>query len=313
MKLKNVISGYRTFLTDEISPVPVATYRILFGVIALTNAFFLWPDRLAWFSDAGVLPLQLGQSLIGTDRLNLFNLFGASVPVVELVFYVHVVSALGIFLGLFTRVSTICFYLTLASFHHRNLFIIHSGDTLLRLMAFWMVFAPSSEVLSLDSFFRGYSKRKVSGFAVRMMQLQLCLLYFVSFYWKATGPSWLNGTAVHLVGELDQFARFPLPLFLNTVWGSCFLTWTTLLVEGLFPFAVWFEETRLWMLGAAVILHAGLEYSLNVQLFQFVITSVFVLFLKEEELVRPLRFLRRRLSQLPAYRLDQTTSTQSDL
>lgn len=169
-------------------------------------------------------------------------------------------------------------------------------------MSFWLIFTHCSEAFSLDRFFRNCKPSgpsgvgKVPGAAVRIMQLQLCLLCFVSFYSKATGPSWLDGTAVHLVARLDQFTLFPVPDIFYSVWGSRILTWTTLLVEGLFPVAIWFEETRLWILGAALLLHAGLEYSLNVQLFQYVITSVFILFLKEEELLKPVRWLRLKVS-----------------
>jgi len=44
-----------------------------------------------------------------------------------------------------------------------------------------------------------------------MIQLQLSLLYFVTFLLKIKGAPWLQGTALFYVYHIDELKRFPLP------------------------------------------------------------------------------------------------------
>ena len=54
-------------------------------------------------------------------------------------------------IGKFTRTSAIVAFILLSSFHEKNTLILNSGDTLIRLMLFYLAIAPSGKCLSLDS------------------------------------------------------------------------------------------------------------------------------------------------------------------
>ena len=45
--------------------------------------------------------------------------------------------------------------------------------------------------------------------AQRMIQLELSLMYFATFCWKAKGAPWLQGTAMFYIYHLDEFRRLP--------------------------------------------------------------------------------------------------------
>ena len=97
--------------------------------------------------------------------------------------------------------------------------------------------------------------------------------------WKTTGGTWRDGTAVGMVLQLGEFQRFPIPDFFMTPLASQLFTSGTLAFELGFPVLVWVPALRLPVLAAGLAFHAGLEWILNVQLFQWLITSYYILFL----------------------------------
>ena len=292
------------FPLEDVSPLPLGVFRILVGTIGIVNALFLLPDIHTWYSENGLLPTEVLFPLWGTQAVNLFTWLGSDHVAVSAVFALLLVSALGVFLGLFTQVSTVLFCLALTSFHGRNPYIMHSGDSLFALMSFWLMFTPCDEALSIDRLIRiarGKSHpgrwEKISPVVINILQWQLCIVYFVTFYWKMMGPAWRDGTAVYIVSQIDQIRRFPLPAFYYTLTMSKILTWFTLLVEGMFPFLVWFKKTRFLAIGVIFLLHTSLEYTLNIQLFQFIIASVLVLFLEENEILGVGHWLKSKVRQ----------------
>jgi hypothetical protein len=77
---------------------------------------------------------------------------------------------------------------------------------------------------------------------------------------------------------LDEFKKFPVPDFVQTLWFSRCATWSSLAVEAAFPLLIWIRPLRPYMLLAGILLHLGLEYSMNIPFFQWVVLSSYVLF-----------------------------------
>src|SRR5688572_13047347 len=55
ISLKDILRGWNRFFFEPQSPLPVAVYRILLGLIILANHALLLPDVDDWFSDRGSL------------------------------------------------------------------------------------------------------------------------------------------------------------------------------------------------------------------------------------------------------------------
>ena len=98
--------------------------------------------------------------------------------------------------------------------------------------------------------------------------------------------AWNDGSAVGQVLNLLEFRRFPLPDLLRSAAMSQALTGFAATVEILFPLLVWFKDTRKPALIAGLLLHLGMEWSLNIQLFQPTILSLYLLFMSPETLRR---------------------------
>lgn len=286
MTFERVILGFWRWLTEPVSPLPLAAFRILFGLILLLNGAFLFQDLGMWFETNGIFPLSLAKSMIGIYRLNVFLQLGDSHAIVSTVFWIYMVASALLMAGLFPRRMALIAYIALASFDHRNIYILHSGDTFIRVISFLMIFAPSGAALSVESLIRGYPLKSINPAAFRAIQFQVCLLYAAAFCFKAKGASWMNGNSVYIVQQVTEFQRFPVPDFMRTAFMSKVLTWGTLAIEGTFPLLVWFRDTRLLAILFMVLLHLGIEFSMNIQLFEWTLISAMALFLNENEIRR---------------------------
>jgi len=216
------------------------------------------------------------------------------------------VSAVFLGLGLFTRASSVLVFVLLASVHERNLFITNGGDTLVRAAAFFLMFAPAGAALSLDrlrNLRRGTEGREIrprAPWAQRMIQIELCLLYLMTFWNKSQGPAWVNGTALYYVYHLDQFRRFPMPGLFHAINMIRLETWFTLAAEFSLGVLVWIKELRYPILLVGVALHLSLEYSMNVPMFQWTALALYVTFIDAADLARAGAWLRVRFSPLAA-------------
>ena len=286
MTLQGVILRFWRWLTEPVSPLPLAAFRILFGVILILNGAFLFQDLDMWFETSAIFPLSLARTMIGTNRLNVFLQLGDSHTVVSTVFWIYMAASVLLMIGIFPRRMALIVYIALASFGHRNIYVLHSGDTFIRVVSFLMIFAPSGAALSLESLIRGYPLKSINPAAFRALQFQVCLLYAAAFCFKAKGAAWMNGSGVYIVQQLTEFQRFPVPDFMRTPFMSKVLTWSTLAIEGGFPLLVWFRDTRLLAIIFLILMHLGIELTMNIQLFEWTLISSMALFLNENEIRR---------------------------
>ena len=114
--------------------------------------------------------------------------------------------------------------------------------------------------------------------AQRLMQLQVATVYLGAFLSKAGGEKWANGTAAYYPLHLPETVRFPM-LGSDVLWVINLITWGTIAVELALATLVWVPRLRLYVLAAGVMLHLGIEYSMNIPLFSFMMIVSYVTFL----------------------------------
>ena len=300
MTLKAVARGWNEFFFAPQSPIPIALFRILYGIVLTANLLLLWPEWLAWYGPHAWMSLSTMYKVEPGLRLNMFTILPSSDLWAESVFWVALISALLLTIGFLTRLSSIAAFVCLTSIHQRNLLILHSGDTFLRVAGFFLIFAPAAAALSVDRLLRvrtGKDSRNIeprSPWAQRMIQLELSLLYFFSFWWKSMGVPWVNGTALYYVIHLDEIRRFPVPAWIQRPLIIQLGTWFTLVLEFSLGILIWIKELRYPLLVLGVLFHLCLEYSLNIPMFQWDVLSAYVLFIDGADLERAWCWIRRR-------------------
>ena len=285
MSLRSFIRFWNQFFFHEQSPVPIALFRILYGALVVITLVLMRSDWLNWYGANAWLSLSTALKLEPGPRLNLFTIIPQGDVWIEGLFWVSLSSAALLSLGIFTRINSILVFVCLTSIHQRNLYMLHGGDTFLRLAGFFLMFAPAGAALSLDRMIRirrGKESRNLqprSPWAQRMIQLQLSFMYVVTFLLKIKGAPWLQGTALFYVYHLDELRHFPLPywFFHSTVLKAG--AWSALVLEFSLGVLIWVKEFRYVLLAIGLLFHLWLEYSLNIPMFQWDILSAYVLFI----------------------------------
>lgn len=299
ISLRDLGQGWNRFFFAEEKPLAIAVFRIVFGLVLLANQLLLLPHVPDWYGVRGVVSFDVAEKLPGGAGLNLFAWLPQHDATVWALYWGSCVLAVLLIIGLATRTSAALLFLTLVSLHHRNVLILNGGDTFLRLALFFLIFSGAGRAFSLDRLLR-IARGRESGappllapWATRLIQLQLAFLYFYAFVWKATGGMWLAGTAVYYTSRLVEFWRFPLPYIFEHMWTIQLWSWATLLIEFALGTLVWIKELRYWVLLAGVLLHAGIDYAMNIPLFGFIMISAYVTFVPPGDLERFFERLRR--------------------
>lgn len=293
MKISDIVSGWDRFFFSPVSPYPVAAYRILQGCIFLQLTLSLGPDLLVWFGYPGIIQ----EKTINVDGLNKLNIF-SYYPNNEWVFGIWIASiaaALCLTVGFQTRLASIVLFVVVVSFSNRNSFLLNAGDTYLRSVAFWLMFAASSEVWSVDSWLRNRrripSDPLISAWSWRALQLQVCFVYYSAFFAKTGGWFWSSGEAVYIATRFESLFRLPLPFSFDDVLISNVFTFGTLSVEAALFSLIWVKELRYYVIALGTCLHLTIDWCMAIPMFEWMMIVSFVLFIDAIDLTNSVKQL----------------------
>jgi Vitamin K-dependent gamma-carboxylase len=303
MSLRSLFRAWNEFFYKPVSPLPVCIFRIIFGIVGIANLFLLRPEWMQWYGPHAFVSMETVTKLSFGPSMSLFQILPQTDLAINIFFWVFVLFTTMLTVGFMTRFAAVAVYLCLGTIQMRNGYILNSGDTLMMVTGFFLMFAPSGALLSVDHWLRVRRGREdatvklYSPWAQRMLQIQTGVVYFATFYWKSMGVLWVNGMAVYYALRLEDFRRFPLPPIHN-LYLIRSLTWSTLLIEFALGVLIWFKETRYYVLLAGVCLHIGIEYSMNIPLFEWIMVGTYVNFIEPKDLTKIWNWVHDRTMDL---------------
>lgn len=281
-------------------PEPTSTLalvRIAFALVMVGWTVALLPSLSALFGTTGILPRQ--PAAPGTwGALEAVSQHAA----VVVCFVILLASSAALLVGYRTRLAALLVFAGLVSFERRNPFVFDSGDSLLRVIALYLALAPAGASLSFDRARRSgehfWEFPLRAPWALRLMQIQLSVIYLATVWAKARGSTWTDGTAVSYALRVSDLNRFPVPHALtHSVLVSNLLTYGTLSIEFALAVLVWNRAARPWVLGLGVALHLGIEYSIRVGFFTLAMFVLYVAFVPPETATRVVLAARQWLEQ----------------
>ncbi len=260
-------------------PTPTSTLalvRIAFGLLVFAWTVSLTPDLSGFFTTGGIYPAQVK----GPGVWGVLGPLPSGWAVVG-VYTALLVGSLALAAGWFTRLAAAVVFLGLMSFERRNPWVFNGGDGLLRIVAFYLTLAPAGESLSIDrrrrhpTSFWEFPAR--APWALRLMQVQLSVVYIAGVWDKVQGTAWNNGTAVSYALRVSDLAGLPTPAFLShSPVIVNVLTYGTLATELAIGVLVWSRRLRPWVLLVGVAFHLSIGWSIRVGFFGL---TIFVLYL----------------------------------
>jgi hypothetical protein len=294
----NPIAAWNRFLFAPISARPLGAFRVVFGLVILGYLALMSVEFDHWYTSAGLFTAEEAREAAAPLRFS--PLHYVDDPRVSHAFLaVTTAVAVAFTLGWRTRVMSVLLYLGLLSFYHRNVASNGGPDAVPVIVSFYMMLCPCGAAFSLDAI-RAARKRGtlaeplITPWGLRLLQMQICLIYFQSSVIKCQGPLWLNGTTVHYVLFNREFGQFNLewlaqyPLVINL------MTHGALLTEFALAFWLWFRPTRRWAILGGLALHFGIRPLLLVPGFGEVMTATYLTFLAPDELEATMRVLDPR-------------------
>ena len=291
-----VVRGWLKFWFEPESVSTLAVCRIAFGFVALGWTLSLAPDLVSFFGRRGVIPAQ---------PLGFRYWIGVLSPAapqwaVYTVWTILLIASVCLILGAWTRLASILVFVGILSFERRDPYIFNAGDVLVRNLSFYLMLAPAGAALSVDAYRRArdafWEFPKRAPWALRLIQVQLSVVYLSTVWAKVRGNDWNNGTAVSYALRLDDLARFHVPSWIATnVTLSNLMTFGTLAIEASIAVLVWNRKLRPWVLGAGVIMHLSIALNIMIGFFSMGMFVAYMSFVPPETMERFLGRVTARL------------------
>jgi len=304
MTLGQLWLHWRKFWFEPTGTTSICVFRILFGVLVLQVALVhLGGHFEEWYGGHSMvtLPAVINHFWYREPRFDLFLLLPQTDPTFGLVYVVFVVAAAFVCIGLFSNYSVLIVWLILLSMHHQNPYNINGGDAFLRTVAPFLAFSYCGDRFSLDALIAKKCGRTIpalrSPWAQRMIQVQLALVYWQTFCCKMAGSQWLDGTAVYYATRLDDMIRFPAPFISDNMFVLKALDYFTLVIEFAAWTAIFVKELRYYVLVGLLCLHLGIDYLINLPVFEWAFIVTLVTFIEPVDLDYFFHCMRAKLSQ----------------
>jgi hypothetical protein len=273
--IDRAVRDWRTFWFEPTSSATLGAVRIAFAAVVVVWTLSLLPDLTALFGDEGV---AAGRSS-DPYAWGLFDVDGID-PL--LVWSMLLAGSLALLAGWHSRLAALVVVIGLLSFDRANPYALNTGDGLLRLEAVYLTLAPCGAAFSLDrrrtagSF---WSAQVRAPWVLRLLQVQLSVIYLSSVLNKLSGFTWREGTAVSYALRQTDIGTVTLPDWLTTqplLMNAA--TWGVLAAELAIGVLVWNRRARPWVLAIGLVLHLLIGAVFAVAFFSAAMLVLYVAF-----------------------------------
>jgi vitamin K-dependent gamma-carboxylase-like protein len=255
--------------------------RMAFGVLAVLWTIWLLPVLNDLLGPDGVVPTQPPMPYMW----GIFELWSSS-QAIFLGWAVLLVASIALTVGWHSRLAAVLVFILILSFQRRDPWVFNAGDVVVRIEALLLALSPCGAALSLDQ------RRKSGSFwsaesrpvwPVRLLQVQMSIIYLAAFQTKLSGETWLQGTAVSYTLRLDDMQRWPAPdWFTTNALMMNLVTWGTLAIELALAVLIWNRRFRSWVLVAGVVLHLIIDAHILIGIFSYAMLVLYLAWVSPE-------------------------------
>ncbi len=263
--------------------------RIAISMTVLIDLIIRFSDVQAFYSDSGIWPRALVYNFSWNAGFWSFHLLSGSHYWEAFLFFLHFLVAFFLLVGYKTRLFSLLTWMFCISLHNRNVFILQSGDDLLRMILFWGIFLPWNLYYSIDA-----KKKRVlpKHFVVASIGYLFLIssVYIFSVALKSSAEWRMDGSAIYYALSLEQLR---LPVFGDFLYQfpvlMKVLTHIVYLMECVIPILIlWPSKNkylRLVTFLMVLILHLGIGIHLFVGLFPIICIASCVALLPDSFIV----------------------------
>jgi len=271
-KIRNTINNY--LFEDKHLGTPLFTLRIGLGIIVLLQLIHLMPDAFTLIGKNGMIHqdianIQLPQNMISSDKLVDFLSYRFHFSEFESLYllgWIYCISALFLIVGLFTRFSaTVCWLLHLA-FVNSGHFFTYGVDYFITMLLFYCIIFPVGYEFSVDNYLFRYRHTNYTPY-IRVLQIHLCIVYFVSGLAKTIGINWWNGVSILKALCRPGISSFHIQTFSKFSGIFVLIGVATIILELLYVVFVNYGRTRKLWLFLTCVMHIVIAFCLQLPFF----------------------------------------------
>lgn len=281
--------SWNKFFFEERPTEGIALFRIVWVGILFCYYLLDLGNVSDFYGPHAIVSLATAEGQFPFLHLNVFRLFSPSYEVVSGVLIVYGISLFMSLIGLYTRWSLIIAFICMTSLHQRNIWLLSSLEMLMRSITLLLICSPCGHSLSVDSILGrsipSFKKRKNwPVWALRLIQIQISVVYLWTFWHKLKGETWLDGTAVYYATRLEGLTNFSIPFLMDSIVFLKLLTWGTLIIEFSLGALIWFRPLRKPIIILGILFHLGIEYTMSIPFFEISMMALLINFFTPEEL-----------------------------
>jgi hypothetical protein len=320
MKLKQIVKAWDQFFFSERPVEGMALFRIVWMGTILIYFLLDLPNLADFYGPGALVPLEVAREQFPYLHANVFHLFKPSLEVTYALAAILGLSLVFSVIGLFTRPAMIVAFICMVSFHQRSIWMLSSSELLMRLITLFLIFAPCGNRLSLDALLAKHDLAEPKSarapiWTLRLIQIQISVLYLWTFWHKLKGDTWIDGTAVYYATRIESMTNFSVPFLMNSLPFLKLMTWGTLLLEFSLGILIWIKEFRKPLIYLGVLFHLGIEFFMSIPFFEIFMVALLMNFFTPEEQrsfvlslrVRARAWLKRVRSEEPNLALGQNS------
>jgi hypothetical protein len=268
-----------------LKPVDARQYgalRIAFGALAFGTVLYLFKKATFYYSGEGWLPLSAFEKISNPYLWSVLKYFESPLSV-HIFFGFMLLSSLAMTVGFWSRTSTILTFIGVVSIYNRNPATDYGGDSVLRVILFYLCLAPVGEAWSVDAYRKGIKRApQVVGWPLLLIRFQVCVIYFTTGLLKLQGTLWLNGNALSLALVNPTYSKFNLYFLRNVPGMRIFLricSWVSLAWEILFPVLILNKWSRYVAIGIGLVVHLSIILLMKIHWFGYLMIATYISFL----------------------------------
>lgn len=255
-------------------------------IVLCGTLFYLYVIRmfnLSYYNDSSWIPKSMALEVM-TELYRPLFLWCFWPDSMNFFMHLLLVISLGLLtMGFGNRWLMAVAWIINAGFIQRNYSVNFGADIIASLFLFYMSFANSCERLSLLNLL---TKKKIfassdilSSVMIRMMQVQISVIYAYTGWEKLKGGSWWDGTALWSVMANPQMTTMDFSFLRSVWWVMPIVAYMTVIFEIYFPVMVAWSKTRnLWLI-VGFLFHTGIGVFMGLGPFATVMMSTYFLFI----------------------------------
>lgn len=255
----------------------IAFFRIGTSAFIFIHLLSIILDFSKLFGKQGIIPYDIREFLLPdqilplTQIITFFERYGfLESTIIVSVLTIFILFLLTLTLGFFTRFSAFIILILYKSIYAGT--YVYGIDGFVVTSLFYLTIFPSGYFHSIDNLiFKSRSRNNLNvTLFKRLLQINVCLVYFFAGASKATGTTWWNGEAIwksiHLWSANSIF-NIDYSFLAEHSYLLVIIGWGVLAIETLYPIFIWIPKTRKIWLYSTLAMHIGIGVLLDLYFF----------------------------------------------